>query len=91
LASLEGLEFLCRHEHGRNISEDEYRMELCQIWDRLKTLSLMMGRALSDAPPLFVRGDHSMIVQIDIPTGPLWWWSKRQNRIKIWIISRSGG
>jgi hypothetical protein len=71
LTSPEGLEFLCRHKQGSNISQDNDWMALRQIWDRLKNLPVMMGRALSDPPPLFMRGDHNMIVQIDIPTMPL--------------------
>jgi hypothetical protein len=31
LTSPEDLEFPCRHKQGRNISEDDYRMELRQI------------------------------------------------------------
>jgi hypothetical protein len=71
LTSPEGLPFLCRHKHGRYVSQDDYWMELRQIWDRLINLPVMMGRALSDPPPLFVRGDHNMIIQIDVPMMPL--------------------
>jgi hypothetical protein len=53
LTSPESLELLCRYEHGRNISEDDYRMELRQIWDRLRKLPVMMRRALSDPLCIF--------------------------------------
>jgi hypothetical protein len=71
LTPSEDVEFLYRHEHGRNLAEDDYRAELLQIWDRLRDLSVMMGRALSDPPPLFMSGDHDMIIQVGIPTMPL--------------------
>jgi hypothetical protein len=71
LASPEGLEFLCRQEHGRDISEYDYRMELRQIWDRLRNLPVMMGQGLSDLRSLFMRGGHNMMVQINILTMPL--------------------
>jgi hypothetical protein len=70
LTSSEGLEFLCRHEKRRQMMDDDYRIQWRQEWERLKANSVLMGRALSEPPPLFLRGDDGAIRQIDVPSVP---------------------
>lgn len=71
LTSPEGLSFLCQHQNRREIVDDDYRIEWARLWQHLKGLPLLMGRALSEPPPLFVRGDDHLIRQIDLSRLPL--------------------
>jgi hypothetical protein len=71
LTSAEGLDFLCRHQKGREILDDDYQIEWRQLWERLKTSPVAMGRAISEPPPLFVRGDDGLIGQINLSHFPL--------------------
>jgi hypothetical protein len=47
--------------------EDDYQIESRQLWETLKSLPVALGKRLSEPPPLFMRGDRNVIVQIDIP------------------------
>jgi hypothetical protein len=71
LTSSEGLNLLCQHQNRREIVDGDYIIEWRRLWNRLRTLPVAMGRALSSPPPLFVRGDDGLIRQIDLADLPL--------------------
>jgi hypothetical protein len=71
LTSPEGLEFLYRQDNKKEVMEDNHQIEWRQFWETLESPPVVLGKQFSEPPPLSVRGDRNVTVQIHIPKIPL--------------------
>jgi hypothetical protein len=62
----EGMDFLCRHELGRDIQDADHNLQYRQVWDRLRMNSVGEGLPISNPWPMFLRINANSIRQIDI-------------------------